>query len=97
LSNDGIPIGIFEGEKYLESEFELIPGDVFIAYTDGIPEARNLKKEEFGFEGIKEIIRANYNQSAESIRNLLINELNSFVGNAPQHDDITSLIIKFKE
>lgn len=96
LSNDGIPVGIFSGEKFIESEFDLEPEDVFIVYTDGIPEARNSKKEEFGFDRIKKIIRDNFRSNSETIKNEIISELKLFSGNAPQHDDITSLIIKFK-
>ncbi|MDD8053471.1 MAG: SpoIIE family protein phosphatase, partial [Thermotogota bacterium] len=67
ITNDGIPTGIFQGETYVESEYTLLPGDVFILYTDGIPEARNEEKEEFGFTRMQEVLRSNCENSAEAI------------------------------
>ncbi len=95
ISNEGIPIGIFEGEEYLENQFKLLPGDVFLVYTDGIPEARNVKREEFGFDRIKKILRDNHDKDVEEIKKILLEEIRIFVGKAPQHDDTTFLLVKY--
>ena len=96
ITNDGIPTGIFEGESYLESEFTLLPGDLFILYTDGIPEARNGAKEEFGFERMQEVLRVNCEKTAEEISSAMTEALGRFVDSAPQHDDITFMILKYR-
>lgn len=95
ISNNGIPIGIFEDQQYIEEQFKLIPGDVFVIYTDGIPEARNEKKEEFGFERLKEVIKANYKLSAVEIKNEILYSVEEFVGTAKQHDDTTFIVVKY--
>jgi sigma-B regulation protein RsbU (phosphoserine phosphatase) len=94
LTNDGLPIGIFEDQSYQEDQFALAQGDVMIAYTDGIPEARNIKKEEFGFERIKAALRAAHKQSATQIRDFVLSQIDEFVQEAPQHDDTTFLVVK---
>ena len=96
ITNDGIPTGIFQGETYVESEYTLLPGDVFILYTDGIPEARNEEKEEFGFTRMQEVLRSNCENSAEAISAALTRSLKQFVDSAPQHDDITYMILKYR-
>ncbi len=96
ITNDGIPTGIFQGETYVESEYTLLPGDVFILYTDGIPEARNEEKEEFGFTRMQEVLRSNCENSAEAISAALTRSLKQFVNSAPQHDDITYMILKYR-
>ncbi|HPE69838.1 MAG TPA: PP2C family protein-serine/threonine phosphatase [Thermotogota bacterium] len=95
ISNDGIPTGIFEDETFREDSFELADGDVFVMYTDGIPEARNTKREEFGFERLKDVIQRNYFRDAEQIKQQILKELVDFVGDAPQHDDTTFIVVKY--
>ncbi len=94
LTNDGLPIGIFEDQDYQEDRFALAQGDVMIAYTDGIPEARNPKKEEFGFDRMKAVLRAAHKQSAAQIRDFILAQIAGFVQDAPQHDDTTFLVVK---
>lgn len=96
ISNEGIPTGIFEGEVYEEDEFTTEPGDVWLLYTDGIPEARNDLKQEFGFERMKEVIKKNHQKTAKEIKAKLSESLKEFVQGAPQHDDITFIILKYK-
>ncbi|MDN5360008.1 MAG: phosphoserine phosphatase RsbU/P [Thermotogaceae bacterium] len=95
ISNNGIPIGIFQDQQYIEETFNLKPGDVFVIYTDGIPEARNEKKEEFGFERLKEVVKTNCNCSATEIKNQILHALEEFVGTAKQHDDTTFIVVKY--
>jgi sigma-B regulation protein RsbU (phosphoserine phosphatase) len=96
ITNDGIPTGIFEGEKYYQSDYTLEHGDVFILYTDGIPEARNQHREEFGFERIRSVVRENHEKSAAEISKALTLALEEFSQAAPQHDDITFMLFKYK-
>ncbi len=96
ITNDGIPTGIFQGETYVENEYMLSPDDVFILYTDGIPEARNDKREEFGFNRMKEVLRSNCKNTAEAISAALTDAIGQFVDSAPQHDDITFMVLKYR-
>ena len=98
LDTPGFPIGISKDMNYVQAETQLNPGDICILYTDGITEARNLKKEEFTLDRLKEIIKLNANEkSAEELGEIIKNEINEFVGEAPQHDDQTLVILKVKK
>jgi phosphoserine phosphatase RsbU/P len=68
--------------------------DIILFYTDGVNEAMNIVREQFGEENIKRIIKNNSEKSAEEIKNALLNAITFFRGNAFQNDDITFVILK---
>ncbi len=90
----GMPLGLMPNVEFNEKEFTLASGDVLIMYTDGVSEARNLKKEEYGFQRIKEAAKANHQKDADGILRVLRADLAQFCGKAPQHDDITIIVLK---
>jgi len=96
LDTPGLPVGITEEQKYGQGVTRISEGDIAILYTDGITEARNVDKEEFTIDRVKEIIKENSDKSAIELGNTLIEQINEFVGEAPQHDDETIVILKFK-
>jgi sigma-B regulation protein RsbU (phosphoserine phosphatase) len=69
-------------------------GDIFLMLTDGITEAQNLLKEEFGTERLEAIIAENKFLKAEEIRDKVIAEMEAFSGEAEQHDDCTVIVVK---
>lgn len=71
------------------------PGDVLALYTDGIIEARNRDKEEYGYDRFEEILLQNKDKSAEEIAESIVSSVKSFVHGELQ-DDYTVLILKFK-
>src|SRR6056297_2152465 len=95
ISNNGIPIGIFEDQTYIEEQFKLEPGDVIVIYTDGIPEARNEEKEEFGFSRLKQVLKENWDHTAVEIQDSILRAMEEFVGNAKQHDDTPFIVVKY--
>ncbi len=96
LDTEGMPIGIMSGAEYGQNYTVLEKGDIILLYTDGITEAYNMANEEFGIERVKEIIRKNKRENAKDIASKLLESIVNFVGFAPQHDDETILILKFK-
>ena len=91
-----IALAALEGTKFREHEFELHPGDSLFVYTDGVAEATNTENQMFGTQRMLEAL----NQDAEAepetlLRNVRIS-IDSFVGDAPQFDDITMLGLHFK-
>lgn len=96
LDTPGLPVGIVKEQQYTQSNIVLQSGDITVLYTDGITEARNEKKEEFGLERVQSIIKENADKSAQDIGNRLKQSLDEFVGDAPQHDDQTIVILKIK-
>jgi sigma-B regulation protein RsbU (phosphoserine phosphatase) len=94
LETGGIPIGIFASSVYELGTTRLEDGDWLVIFTDGIVEAENAKTDEFGeAELIRLLDRESRRSPAELLRMLLV-DLDRFVGNTPQHDDMTCLLLK---
>jgi sigma-B regulation protein RsbU (phosphoserine phosphatase) len=92
-ADEGMPVGVMDGIPYSRSEFSIQKGDCFAFYSDGVSEARNRRKDEFGTPALQNIILANRNRSARQILDAAVEELNRFMGKADQHDDITLIIV----
>ena len=69
-------------------------GDVFVLYSDGISEAMNEKREEYGDERLKMFIAKYHSLSSKEIETKLQQEISIFVGKTDPHDDITFVILK---
>jgi len=90
----GIPIGVLATASYQVGTTNLANGDWLVIFTDGVVEAMNAKGEEYDEpELIRVIDRGAALAPAELLKNLLA-ALDVFVGNTPQHDDITCLLLK---
>ena len=101
LNPKGIGIGLNDKgifEKTIE-EKELTPSanDIIVFYTDGLTEAMNENKVQFGIEKLQRLIEANKDKSAKEIKERLVGTIRSFIGNNYQHDDLTFVILKAKE
>ncbi len=93
-ADEGMPIGVMDGVSFAKLEKEIRSGDCFALYSDGVSEARNRKKEEFGIETLQKVLQECRNMSAQGILDAAVGRLNHFMGKADQHDDITLLIVK---
>ena len=94
LEVGGIPVGILADAPYQSGAARLEPGDWLVIFTDGVVEAVNAKDEEYGeTELLRLVDRESGSAPAELLRSLLT-ELDRHVGNTPQHDDITCLLLK---
>jgi len=90
----GIPVGIFAESPYQAGQTRLESGDWLVIFTDGLVEAVNQKDEEYGEAALLRLVdRESESTPAELLRTLLA-ELDRYVGNTPQHDDITCLLLK---
>ena len=88
-------VATMEGIRFREHAFELHPGDSLFVYTDGVPEATNAGNELFGSD---RMLTALNRDAAAAPRELLANvraEIDAFVGDAPQFDDITMLGLSY--
>lgn len=93
----GIPLGILSSAEYgnfLESEFSVQPHDVILLFTDGVTEAINKEKEEYGEERLGALLKKVHSFSAEQIIDKIHQEVNRFCGLEPQFDDFTLFVIK---
>ncbi|HAF60874.1 MAG TPA: hypothetical protein DCK95_00935 [Anaerolineaceae bacterium] len=94
LQATGLPVGVEFTETYREKQCNLRPGDLLIIYSDGITEATNTLHDQFGFEQLTEIINTNYDLSASTISNKIIDQVKQFSEGHEQDDDITLLVMK---
>ena len=94
LEAGGIPIGILAESHYQRGTTRLESGDWLVIFTDGVVEAVNSGDEEYGEpELIRLLDRESRSTPAELLRSLMA-DLDRHVGNTPQHDDITCLLLK---
>lgn len=96
LEKGGLMLGVMPNVNY-ETGFESIAsGDFMYMFTDGVNEALNEEGEQFTEERIGELLRLNAGLGADEILETVRKEVVSFVGEAPQSDDITQLCIRFQ-
>lgn len=93
LTVGGTVIGLFEGPSWDEETVQLEPGELFIAYSDGVTEPEN-DFGEFGEERMLEIIRANRQQPLERIAGQVITAVREWIGGNEQPDDITVVLAR---
>jgi sigma-B regulation protein RsbU (phosphoserine phosphatase) len=90
---DTFPLGILDEVNYQETRLGLYPGDRFIFYTDGIVEAMNEKEEIFGFERLLDVVKETGASSADDLHKTILDKVNTFVGRAAPHDDLTVIVV----
>jgi serine phosphatase RsbU (regulator of sigma subunit)/CHASE2 domain-containing sensor protein len=98
LSPDGgMPIGLMGDVDFANLEVTLEPGDVFLMYSDGISEARNRKAQDFEIEKVMEAAVKARALPASGICAAILKAVDQFVGDAPQHDDMTLFVFKVRD
>ena len=82
---------------YKKNVITMQPGDRVFLYTDGVTEATNLVEELYGEKRLKDFLNQRKGDSAEEVLHKLKEDIDEFVGEAPQFDDITMLMLDFKK
>ncbi len=95
VSSEGIPLGIFKGYDYEEKVIHVPEGSFVVAYTDGVPEARNIHGEEFGFERLEKVLKETETDDPEKLMLKIKEAVFEFSRGAPQHDDTTIMVIRY--
>jgi len=90
-----LAVAALEGVTFREHEFELYPGDSIFVYTDGVPEATNIEEELFGTDRMIESLNRECDAKPEKILENVKQDVDSFVGDASQFDDLTMLCLKY--
>jgi two-component system, sensor histidine kinase ChiS len=94
----GFPVGLEADitEFVAQTQVQLHPQDVVVLYTDGITEAENLAGEQYGIDRLCEVVRVNRQHSAQQIKQAVVDDVRSHIGQQKVYDDITLLILKQK-
>ncbi|THB62593.1 MAG: GAF domain-containing protein [Spirochaetaceae bacterium] len=90
----GLPIGLDKFSEYGEQRLDLAEGDILCLYTDGISEAMNDSGEQFGVDRMNELLIKHAEEDADAIVKLVVDAVNEFAGDTPQHDDQTIMVLK---
>ncbi len=91
----GFVVGGMSGVRYKEYEFQMNPGDKLFVYTDGVPEATNLKGEMFGTDRMVQMLNENPEATPKELLELMQKSVDDFVGEADQFDDLTMLCLAY--
>ena len=93
----GIGLGLEKGDVFqktlVEEKRQLHAGDVVVLYTDGISEAMDEQQQEFGDNRLADIITQANSKHAQDLVDETLKTVQDFVGVAPQHDDMTMIVI----
>ena len=100
LAPEGMVLGFNIGdgtmfERLLEEQtLPIHEGDIFLFYTDGISEAMNAADECYGEERVGRIVEEHAHLPSDELRERILREIAAFVGDAPQHDDMTMILLR---
>ena len=93
LIRTGVPLGIFRDQTWSQGVVQLDPGDVLVLYSDGVTEAQNVNKCFFGEDRLIEAVSGRLGNSALEIQEGILEDLQSFMGEKSQADDIVLSIL----
>ena len=93
LDIGGMPLGIMEDAHYQSGEVWMESGDWLVAFTDGVVEAENSLQQEYGEERFLTMLHSGVMLAPAMLLNSILVDLDRFVGNAPQHDDVTCMLL----
>ncbi|GAB4406217.1 MAG: hypothetical protein OHK0052_27700 [Anaerolineales bacterium] len=93
LGKTGIPVGIDEDTRWEQRVIHIEPGDVLILYTDGITEAQDPTGNFFDDDLLVEAAESRMGQPAFEIQSAILDSVQTFVGEHPQSDDITLMVL----
>ena len=93
LKAGGTVLGLFPETDYEAGEVPLCPGDVLVAFTDGVPEALNMQGEEFGEARLETLLVEARGCTAETISDRLTTAMHEWIAGAEQHDDLTFIVL----
>jgi sigma-B regulation protein RsbU (phosphoserine phosphatase) len=103
LVPDGLVLGLKldKGEMFerllKEETIPIQVGDLYLFFTDGITEAMNEQDECFGDARLGQLVEEHAHLRSDELRERVLREIESFVGSAPQHDDMTMILVRIEE
>jgi sigma-B regulation protein RsbU (phosphoserine phosphatase) len=93
LTRTGVPLGIVAETTWEQKTLHISLGDVLVFYTDGVTDAQNQQELFFGEERLLASAQSNAEGMAQDIHDTIQTDIREFVGEAPQFDDITIVVL----
>jgi sigma-B regulation protein RsbU (phosphoserine phosphatase) len=94
LEAGGVPLGVMEDAAYESGESILQPGDWLAIFTDGVIEAENTQQQEYGEARFIGVLHSGVMTTPDVLLESILTDLDRFAGNAPQHDDVTCVLMR---
>jgi sigma-B regulation protein RsbU (phosphoserine phosphatase) len=92
----GQPLGVFEEASFQPLACKLEPGESFVIYSDGVTEAMNSDQKVYSNERLENLMQGYHRKSADHIVGAILEDVDGFIGQADQSDDITILVLHRK-
>lgn len=96
LKTGGTPVGLLEETQFVPETFQFEPGDLFVAYTDGITESDNPAGDMWGQERLENLLRECRNKTSEKTIQCILEELAAFSDGQRQGDDMTLVAMQVR-
>jgi serine phosphatase RsbU (regulator of sigma subunit) len=96
LASANFPVGLFAEAEYESARVKVAHGEFLVIYTDGVSEAANVRREEFGEERLRQILAEPAARTVDELASAIRDGVKAFTQGAPQSDDITVLAIQYK-
>ncbi|HEV2400048.1 MAG TPA: SpoIIE family protein phosphatase [Candidatus Sulfotelmatobacter sp.] len=93
LEAGGTVVGLFDGMTYDEGSVEMHPGEIFVAYSDGVTEPEN-EFGEFGEQRLIDLVRDNRNLRLTEISQAVTTAVDNWIGDKEQPDDVTLVLAR---
>ena len=93
----GMPLGLYPNREYTEASVKLEPGNSLVLYSDGVTELQNENNEHFGIQRFFQILSPLSAFKPKVLIEKIEKNLDLFQGNTKQADDVTILVLQFKD
>ena len=96
IQSGGFMLGVLENiDSFIEEKEILVnPKDKILLYTDGVTEAENQQGDRFSLDRLKEVFKTHCEKPAPEFMQAIKDEVYAFIGNYPQYDDITLVVME---
>ncbi|MEO8260288.1 MAG: SpoIIE family protein phosphatase [Acidobacteriota bacterium] len=95
LDTGGVVLGVFEDAVFEEETLSMRPGDVVVAFSDGVSEAMNEAGDEFTDQRLLASIEAHRSKPPQQLLEALLADVRSFCGQATPNDDVTMVVVRY--
>jgi sigma-B regulation protein RsbU (phosphoserine phosphatase) len=94
LSVGGLPLGMFEMAEYQAASVTLRSEETVVLYTDGVTEAMDKGQNEYSEKRLQDVIISQASHSAHEMKQAILSDVQRFVADEPQSDDLTLMVLK---
>lgn len=95
LESENFPVGMFDDAEYVSASTQIEKNDYLVIYSDGVPDATNVRGERFEESRLRNLLRQFQGQNVDQLAEAIRVAVQNFTEGAPQSDDITVLVARY--